>query len=250
MIFFLKLIKPEALIGVLFLLLWGCERNSARVTQKNEKVKPKVAQEIKPKGKITPAKKQNTKIDTNTQHLLLVGDSMAGGAGLEYGFRRYAAYNGHRLTVVSEASTTTSLWSKKQKLKSVIKKYKPTFVIIALGSNELFVQDISQRKTAIENIIKQLGDLPMVWVGPPNWQKDTGINDVIRSIVGEKRFFLSENIKIARQHDGIHPSIAGSLTWVNEVSYWIMYESACKIRLADPLEPKQKTKTIETTLQK
>lgn len=174
-------------------------------------------------------------VNSNPQHILLAGDSMAGGAGLEYGFRKYAAYNGHRLTVVSQASSTTALWSAQKKLKAAVKKYKPTFVIICLGANELFVRDIPNRKKYIRDIIKQVGDIPVIWVGPPNWRKDTGINKAIRSIIGGDRFFLSENIKMTRQYDGIHPDIKGSVTWTDTLTTWIMYASKHKIRLVNPI---------------
>lgn len=72
-------------------------------------------------------------VNSKTQHILLAGDSMAGAAGLEYGFRKYAAYNGHRLSVVSQPSSSTVIWSTQKKLKTAVAKYKPTFIIICLG---------------------------------------------------------------------------------------------------------------------
>ncbi|WP_299457686.1 hypothetical protein [uncultured Microscilla sp.] len=174
-------------------------------------------------------------VNTNTQHILLAGDSMAGAAGLEYGFRKYAMYNGHRLTVISQPSSTTALWSQQKKLKAAIATYKPTFIIIGLGANELFVRDIPQRKKYIRDILKQAGNIPVIWVGPPNWRKDTGINAAIRSIVGKDRFFLSEHIKMSRQYDGIHPDIKGSVTWTDTLTTWIMYASKHKIRLINPI---------------
>lgn len=174
-------------------------------------------------------------VNGSTQHILLAGDSMAGAAGLEYGFRKYAMYNGHRLTVVSQASSTTAIWSSQNKLKNAIATYKPTFIIIALGANELFVRDIPRRKKYIRNILKQAGNTPVIWVGPPNWRKDTGINKAIQSIVGKERFFLSEHIKMTRQYDGIHPDIKGSVTWTDTLTTWIMYACKHKIRLINPI---------------
>lgn len=203
-------------------------------------------------------------VNTRTQHILLAGDSMAGAAGLEYGFRKYAMYNGHRLTVISQPSSTTALWSQGKKLKAAIAAYKPTFIIIGLGANELFVRDIEVRKKYIRDILKQAGDIPVVWVGPPNWRKDTGINAAIRSIVGKDRFFLSEHIKMSRQYDGIHPDLQGSVTWSDTLTTWIMYASKHKIRLINPIAAQIKLpqiiekktskdsidKKTETTLQK
>lgn len=193
-------------------------------------------------------------VNTKTQHILLAGDSMAGAAGLEYGFRKYAMYNGHRLTVVSQPSSTTAQWSRQKKLKNAIATHKPTFIIIGLGANELFVRDIPQRKKYIRDILKQAGNIPVVWVGPPNWRKDSGINKAIQSIVGKERFFLSEHIKMTRQYDGIHPDLKGSVTWTDTLTTWIMYASKHKIRLINPVAariklPKKKAekKTKDST---
>lgn len=180
--------------------------------------------------------KTTNKIDEKKQHILLIGDSMAGAAGLEYGFRKYAAHNKHRLTVVSQASSNTENWSKNKQLKTAIAIHKPTYVIITLGANELFVKDLEQRKIYIKDIIKQAGDTPIIWAGPPNWREDTGINDAIRSIVGKARFFNSTNVDIARQKDGIHPNLAGSIAWSRALGKWIMTESRHKIRLNSPFE--------------
>lgn len=185
-------------------------------------------------------------VNTKTQHIMLAGDSMAGAAGLEYGFRKYAMYNGHRLTVVSQPSSTTALWSQQKKLKAAIAAHKPTFIIIGLGANELFVRDIPQRKKYIRDILKQAGDIPVIWVGPPNWRKDTGINAAIRSIVGKERFFLSEHIKMSRQHDGIHPDLKGSVTWTDTLTTWIMYASKHKIRLINPVAARIKLPKKQT----
>ncbi|HAS41014.1 MAG TPA: hypothetical protein DCS93_11060 [Microscillaceae bacterium] len=174
-------------------------------------------------------------VNSKTQHILLAGDSMAGAAGLEYGFRKYAAYNGHRLSVVSQPSSNTILWSSQKKLKAAVTKYKPTFIIVCLGANELFIRGASDRKKYIRDIIKQAGDIPLIWVGPPNWRKDTGINAAIKSVIGNDRFFLSESIKMTRQYDGIHPDINGSVTWTDTVTTWIMYACKHKIRLVNPI---------------
>lgn len=221
---------------VVLTLLWGCGASSS--SQDDVVQAPPIAKSSAVKEtKITvkPQKKASDKVNESKQHILLIGDSMAGAAGLEYGFRKYAAYNKHKLTVVSQASSNTAGWSKNKQLKAAIAIHKPTYVIISLGSNELFVQDLPQRKKYIKDIIAQAGNVPVVWAGPPNWRKDTGINETIGNTVGKGRFFNSANVKIARQHDGIHPNLAGSIAWCNALSKWIMTESKHKIRLDNPM---------------
>jgi len=181
-----------------------------------------------------PKEDFSSRIDSSQQHILIVGDSMAGAAGLEYGFSFYADYNKHKLTIFSLPSSSTIWWSEEKKLEKLIQEHQPTYIIIALGSNELFYKDIESRESYIQDILEQAGDIPSIWVGPPNWKKDTGINDLIEKNVGTERFFRSENIKLTRQSDGIHPDMKGSVTWSDTLSKWIMLESPYKILLEKP----------------
>lgn len=238
--------SPQQWNGWLWLIvtmLWSCGAPSSsegETAQQTQTIKSAAVKETKATAK--PEAKVSDKINERTQHILLIGDSMAGAAGLEYGFRKYAAHNKHKLTVVSQASSNTAGWSKNKQLKAAIAIHKPTYVIISLGSNELFVQDLPQREKYIKDIIAQAGNVPVVWAGPPNWRKDTGINETIGNTVGKGRFFNSANVKIARQHDGIHPNLAGSVAWCNALSKWIMTESKYKIRLDNPMVASANTK--------
>ncbi len=202
-------------------LLWSCEAPSSAqddTVQQTPVAKSSAVKETSVKTK--PQTKASDKVNEKKQHILLIGDSMAGAAGLEYGFRKYAAHNKHKLTVVSQASSNTAGWSKNKQLKAAIAIHKPTYVIIALGANELFVQDLPQRKKYIKDIISQAGDVPVIWAGPPNWRKDTGINETIGTTVGKGRFFNSANVKIARQHVGIHPNLEHCLVQcIEQVDY-------------------------------
>ena len=74
-----------------------------------------------------------------------------------------------------------------------MKTYKPDFVFICLGGNELFIKDIKKKRTKyVQKMVADIGSTPFVWIGPPNWKEDTGINDMIHSVVGDERFFLSK----------------------------------------------------------
>lgn len=252
---FLLFFKCGLLVSVLLLALWGCE-------EEEEDNLPAEDILFAPIDTVLQVYLETNKIDSSTltmvdssiQHILLVGDSMAGAAGLEYGLRKFAQYNGHHLTIVSQASSTTALWSNQAKLHAAIARYKPTFVIIALGSNELFVKDIPQRKKYIKDIVEQAGDVPVIWVGPPNWREDTGINQAIHSVVGKDQFFLSKHVKISRQPDNIHPDIRGSITWTSSLSAWIMNACKYKIILENPAKvatrfaPKKKNSQETTAL--
>lgn len=173
-------------------------------------------------------------VDTTAQHILLIGDSMAGGAGLQYGFTIICQFNGHRLTVKHQSSSTTQIWSQEKKVEKFVQEFQPTYIIIALGSNELFVRDAPERAAFVKDMLVQTKGIRTVWVGPPNWREDTGLNKMLEDTFPETQFFSSKDLELPRQADGIHPNIHGSLIWSRLLSEWIMAESQYKIVLNIP----------------
>ncbi len=115
-----------------------------------------------------------------------------------------------------------------------IKQFKPSFVIIALGANELKMWKPETKRTDLETIIKKIGNIPYIWVGPPNWTEDTGINNVILQTVGRKRFFPSKNLNYTRQADGSHPDKKSSYMWMDSIASFIMHKSKNPIVLNMP----------------
>ncbi len=170
--------------------------------------------------------------DTGRQYILLTGDSMA--EGLMFAFKKYAHYNGHTLKTIIWYGSTTTTWARTDTLKKLIARYKPTYVFLALGSNELFVRDIGDREPYIQDIVKQAGHTPFVWIGPPNWKEDTGIGELLNRNVGPGRYFVSRHLTFERASDGRHPSRRASAYWADTISSWVMQAGRHPIRLAKP----------------
>lgn len=175
-------------------------------------------------------------VDTTRQHILMIGDSMAGGAGLQYGFSIICQFNQHRLTVKHQSSSTTQIWSQERKVEKFVQEFQPTYIIIALGSNELFVRDAPDRAAFVKDMLAQTKGIRTIWVGPPNWREDSGLNKMLEETLPETQFFSSKDLTLPRQADGIHPNIQGSLIWSQAVSEWINQESQHKIVLNIPPE--------------
>jgi hypothetical protein len=171
--------------------------------------------------------------DTSSQYILLTGDSMA--EGLMFALKKYAKYNGHTLKTKIWYGSSTVTWAQTDTLQKMIALYHPSFVIFTLGSNELFIRDIEEREVHIQDIIKQAGKTKFIWVGPPNWKKDTGINDLLSKNLGPGRFFVSKDLTFERASDGRHPSRAASAIWADTISTWIMQASHYPIRLDKPV---------------
>ncbi|MCH2045099.1 MAG: SGNH/GDSL hydrolase family protein [Saprospiraceae bacterium] len=175
--------------------------------------------------------------DSSSQYILLTGDSMC--EEQMFAFKKYCKKNGHKLKTRIWYSSSTKQWSKSDTLAAFIRKYRPTFIIFNLGSNELFIRNIKERRDKfVADIVKEADDskTPFVWIGPPNWKEDTGINDLIVKNVGQDRYFESKNLHFDRKRDGAHPTRASSAVWADTISRWIMHTCRYKgqILLEDP----------------
>ncbi len=154
------------------------------------------------------------------QTFLFIGDSML--EGLYPRLAAYAKENGHKVYAVIWYSSTSEIWGETEKLKEYIEQFKPTYIFICLGANELFVKDIKEKRDKfVKNMISQIGDLPYLWIGPPNWKPDTGINELIDANTPDGYFFLSDGMKFDRMKDGAHPTRKSAVQWMDSVLRWM-----------------------------
>lgn len=171
--------------------------------------------------------------DSTAQTILFIGDSML--EGLSPRLAAYCDANGHELYSVVWYSSTSEVWGKSDKLAGYIARIKPTFVVICLGANELFVSDIEQkREKYVQKILADIGDIPYLWIGPPNWKPDTGINRLIARNAAEGSFFLSDGMSFDRAQDGAHPTRKSAAAWLDSVASWMPEHSNHPILLEPP----------------
>jgi hypothetical protein len=184
------------------------------------------------KNKLKPlqaVKKQTIpQTDTSKHKILLIGDSMV--QELELIFAPICAKNHHQFRSIAIQSTNIQTYAQTDTLEKMIKEFEPTLVIIVLGSNELTIPDIESRRPYVNKILQVIGERKVVWVGPPNWRKDTGMNDFLAEIMDEDRFFRSANLKFKRKTDGIHPTHEASVMWSDSIFYWLEHKSRYRIR--------------------
>ena len=165
-------------------------------------------------------------LDTTKKNILFIGDSM-----LERLSPRIAAYaeeNEHQMNTVIWYGSSTEVWATSGRAKECIRKYRPDYIIISLGGNELFITDIIARRTKyVKQIVAEFADIPYVWIGPPNWKKDTGINKMIQSVVPKGNFYLSytPDQHYERAKDGAHPTPASAAKWADRICKWIVEKS-------------------------
>ena len=190
-----------------------------------------------PEKKVKDSKK--AKIDTTSKCILFIGDSML--EGLSPRLAAYAEVNGDKLNSVIWYSSSTEWWAVSGRVTMYIKKYKPDYIFICLGGNELFVRNIKEKRTKyVKQIVSEFGDIPYIWIGPPNWKDDTGYNEMVQSVVPKGRFYLSytPDQHYDRSKDGAHPTRPSAYKWMDRVCKWVMEKSDSPIRLKEPQKVK------------
>ena len=172
--------------------------------------------------------------DTLPKTVLIVGDSML--EGLSPRLAAYCEASGHTLYTVIWYSSTTKEWGGgKRRLETYMREYDPDFIFISLGANELFVKDIiDARRDYVREIKRQLGSTPYLWIGPPNWKKDTGINELLRQELPQGRLFVSDGMQFDRKKDGAHPTAESAIVWMDSIARWMPDHAASQLMLRQP----------------
>ena len=172
--------------------------------------------------------------DTSSgEKILLIGDSM--NENLRIRLNDYCIKNGHEMHCVIWYGSTTKQFGTCDTLAHFIRKTGATYVLLTLGANELFIRNIAEKRTGyVKHIIEQMGNLPFVWIGPPNWKDDTGINDLILQHVGPGRYFESKKLSFERKKDGAHPTKSSAFNWMNHVAEYLGNDALHPIAMTPP----------------
>lgn len=157
--------------------------------------------------------------DSAPQSIFIFGDSMTFNLALR--LAQYARQNGHTINSVNWDSSNTKIWAEHDTLSYYIDKFKPTQIFISLGSNELYFKDPSSRAPYVKKILEVIDTIPYVWIGPPNWKEDTGINDMLERICRRGCFFRSAGMEFKRKKDNIHPTRESSAFWIDSLVKWL-----------------------------
>lgn len=190
-----------------------------------------------------PVPKFPVEQDTTPKTILFFGDSML--EGLSPRLADYCKENGHHLYTVIWYSSTTEVWGRCDTLSSFIRQYNPDYIFACLGANELFINDIEKKRTPyLEHLLAEIGDRPLLWIGPPNWKEDKGINDFLQKRLKEGTFFLTNGMKFDRKRDGAHPTSASAALWMDSIVRWMPQHCLHPIKLDPPTSKGRADKVI------
>ena len=157
--------------------------------------------------------------DSSRFHVMIFGDSMLEGLGRRLG--DYTTESDYDLTSIIWYSSSTELWAETDTLEFFLDRVRPDYVLLCLGSNELFVRDLAKREKYIGRIVQKLGNRPFCWISPPNWKPDSGINDLIIGQVGRGRYFDSRSLELERASDKVHPTRSAAAYWMDTIVSWL-----------------------------
>lgn len=171
--------------------------------------------------------------DTTKHRILLIGDSESG--GLRYPLNDYCLANGHKIILSLEwYSATTFNFGRSDTIQKIIAKYKPTYIFLVFGLNELYARDLKARKIAANQLAKKLRGIPYAWIGPANWDEDNGINRVFESSADSATYFLTKKLTLTRAGDGRHPDVQGYRVWMDSIAGWIQTSARYKMLMKPP----------------
>lgn len=241
-------------ISILLLLLYSYKENTVKVFNteiKQAPTKEVFSPSVLPEGILATTARRGedatVAMDSAKQRFLLIGDSMLEGFG--HRLNDYCRQNGHTMNSVIWYSSSTLWYGNCDTISYFIKKMDPTYVILVLGANELFIKDVFKRDALVKNILKQIGGRKYLWVGPPNWKDDTGINNLIVKNTGYKCYFPSKDLKFKRLRDGAHPTSESAGVWMDSVALFIMNESKYPVLLSFPSDSIKRKNPPTTLLQ-
>lgn len=166
-----------------------------------------------------PVLTEEVKTDSLPQSIFIFGDSMTFNLALR--LAQYAKQNGHVINSVNWDSSNTKIWAEHDTLAYYIEKFRPTQIFISLGSNELYISKPETRLPYIKKILEVIDTIPYVWIGPPNWKEDGGINDLLARTCRPGSFFRSAGMEFQRKADHIHPTRSSSAFWIDSIMRWL-----------------------------
>ena len=157
--------------------------------------------------------------DTTIHSVLVFGDSMT--HLLAMSIAKYGTKNHYKVTGVTWESSSIPSWRNSGKIREYLELSKPDYVLISLGSNEMGLKHFERRIPDIEAIVKELGNIPYIWIGPPLWSDDKGLYPVLERTLPRGKLFKIEDMDIERGPDHVHPNRRGADQWADTLMRWI-----------------------------
>jgi len=150
---------------------------------------------------------------------LLLGDSLA--VGLAPYLRELSGPRRVAFESTAAVGTRIDQWSTNVALRTQIAAFRPTLVLISLGTNDAYMMGGASTAEKQRLRLKELlfmikaSGADYVWIGPPALPdaKNPAVLAMIRDEVPSSRYYHSERLALPRGPDGLHPTIKGYAGW-------------------------------------
>ena len=218
------------------------EINDIKLPSKEDSLKIVAKKDSSNLGNIDTIKFEQFISDNSEERILIMGDSECGGLCRQ--LNDYCVQNGHDLVLSFVWNSATILnFAYADTVTKIIKKYKPTYIFLVVGLNELYAKDISKRKTAAMTLAKKLEGIRYSWIGPANYVKDHVINNVFLSSAAPGSFFSSKDLNLPKGSDNRHPNTEGYKIWMDTIASWVTTSARFPITMNKPVKRKQGIKS-------
>lgn len=152
--------------------------------------------------------------------VLFLGDSLMVGKG-KY-FKVLAKEHGCDSLVLAKEGSTIPNWINSADLKKALSSFRPTKVIISLGTNDSRAASWTKEQHRVNaltllSMLQQAG-AQSFWILPPTLpfsNGDAGLSEVIESTGVPS--FNSKRLAIPRGPDNLHPTLQGYAGWAGQV---------------------------------
>lgn len=160
---------------------------------------------------------------SRASRVLLIGDSLA--VGLKGPLAVLAGQAGIPFDGHGIVGTRIDQWAANPKVDDYLAAFKPTHVLVSLGTNDEKVgtgwaaKEAPKLHALLEKL--QASGAEIWWIGPPTLPfAREGVSELVRSLV--PRYFPSELLSIQRSPDQLHPTGAGYSSWAAQIWKWLM----------------------------
>jgi hypothetical protein len=154
--------------------------------------------------------------------VLHIGDSHVS-AGLTSGLRAYMRQAGARYYKECWVGSSAKSWVVSGQLRQMLKKIRPTVVIITLGTNSMLNRNPSRHATWVRSLVKKIGPRFCYWIGPPPLIDDLlGYNRMLYENTQPCRFFDSRVLDVPKREDAkFHLTKSQGLDWAERIWDWM-----------------------------
>lgn len=166
------------------------------------------------------------KIVPGQSRVLLIGDSLAVGLGPP--LRTMARESRIACEVYALSGTRADQWAASSKLDEKLKSFKPTLVLISLGTNDAQMTSASAVDTVADAQRRLLAKIDAAgaevgWIGAPTLPRTPNprVLAALEAGVADSHYFHSERLDIPRAPDGIHSTPRGYAGWAGAIWRWL-----------------------------